>query len=160
MQELHRLYLDKYDFNGLVAALREKGESPSAPRALQQMLRSAEALVRMKLWLMLTLGRYNARHPLQVHGLSGDAARDMRIYLADDQRIIFIENGAPAPRDVSDIKSDQLGAIIVAALQDTRQPPHPVVAGARAFARLYGLNQMTEALAPFGNPTTKPGAAK
>jgi class 3 adenylate cyclase/uncharacterized membrane protein len=160
MQELHRLYLDKYDFNGLVAALREKGESPAAPRALQQMLRSAEQLVRMKLWLLLSLGRYNPRHPLLAHDLSGDGAKDMRVYLADDQRVVFLENGAPTPRDVSEIKPAELGAIIVSALQDSKQPPRPVVMGARAFARFYALDSMTAAMNSAGTPPAKADTAK
>jgi len=160
MQELHKLYLDKYDFNGLVAALREKGESPTAPRALQQMLRSAEQLVRMKQWLQLSLGRYNPRHPLLVHDLSGDGTRDRRLYLADDQRLVFPDDATPKPRDMAELTPAELGAVIVSAMRDAKEPPRFVVMGARAFARFYGLAPMAEALAQGGTRPTAAGATR
>ena len=159
-QELHRLYLDKYDFSGLVAALREKGESPGASRALQQTLRSAEAMEKMRLWLLLSLGQYGQRRPLQVQDLSGDPAKAAQVYLADDQRIVFLENGTARPTDLVQIKPAQLGAIIVSAVRSSKETPRTVVMGARAFARFYGLGAMTEALASFGAHPAKPGASK
>jgi class 3 adenylate cyclase len=147
MQQMHNLYLDKYDFNGLVVALRDKGESPSAPLSLQQALRSAEQLVRMKGWLDGALRRYSAQHPLVVHDLSGDSAKDVGVYLAPDQRLVYLENGAPKARDWTDLKPAEFGAVIVGAVREAKETPRAVSAGAQAFARLYALPSMTEALA-------------
>src|ERR1017187_856927 len=146
-QQLHALYLDKYDFSGLVLALRDKGESPSAPPSVQQTLRAAEQLVRMKKWLDLALGRYSAQHPLQVRALSGDSAKDVSLYLAPDERVVLMENGAPRPRDWVELKPEVFGAIIVSAVREAKEPPRAALFGAQAFARFYALPSMTEALA-------------
>src|ERR1039457_6613932 len=146
-QQLHALYLDQYDFSGLVLALRDKGESPSAPPSVQQTLRAAEQLVRMKKWLDLALGRYSAQHPLQVRDLSGDSAKDVSLYLAPDERVVLMENGAPRPRDWVELKPEVFGAIIVSAVREAKEPPRAALFGAQAFARFYALPSMTEALA-------------
>src|ERR1022692_38587 len=146
-QQLHALYLDKYDFSGLVLALRDKGESPSAPPSVQQTLRAAEQLVRMKKWLDLALGRYSAQHPLQVRDLSGDSAKDVSLYLAPDERVVLMENGAPRPRDWVELKPEVFGAIIVSAVREAKELPRAALFGAQAFARFYALPSMTEALA-------------
>jgi len=147
MQQLHALYLDKYDFNGLVVALRDKGESPSAPPGLQQTLRAAEQLARMKGWLDLALARHSGQRPLLVRDLSGDAAKDVGVYLAPDQRVVFLQGGAPKPRDWTGLSPSEFGAIIVSAVREAKEPPRAVVFGAQAFARFYALPSMTEALA-------------
>jgi class 3 adenylate cyclase len=147
MQQLHALYLDRYDFSGLVLALRDKGENPSAPPSVQQTLRAAEQLVRMKKWLDLALGRYSAQHPLLVHDLSGDSKRDLSLYLAPDERVVLLEDGTPKPRDWTELKPEVFGAIIVSAVREAKEPPRAVLFGAQAFARFYALPSMTEALA-------------
>jgi hypothetical protein len=144
--ELHALYLDKYDFNGLVLALRDKGESPSAPPELKLMLRSAEQLVRLRSWLESALRRSSMQHPLVASDLSGDASKDASVYLAADQRIVFMETGKPVTLDWSDIKPPLMGAIIMGAMHETKENRHPPVLAALTFARLYSLPQMTRAL--------------
>jgi class 3 adenylate cyclase len=147
MQQMHALYLDKYDFNGLVLALRDKGESPTAPIGLQQTLRTAEQLVRMKGWLDLALARYGEKHPLLVHDLAGDAAKDVSVYLAPDGRVVFLGGGTPRARDWAELKPAEFGAIVVGAVREAKEPPRAALFGAQAFARLYALPSMTEALA-------------
>ena len=147
MQQLHTLYLDKYDFDGLVRALRDKAESPSAAPALKQMLRSAEQLVAVKTWLDNTLRRYNQQHPLLVHDLSGDATKDVGVYLASDLRVTLVENGTPKPYDWPELKPAVVGAIIVSDLHEMKRAQRNITAGAQVFARFYALPAMTEALA-------------
>jgi len=158
MRKLHTLYLDKYDFNGLVLALRDKGESPSASPALQQLLRSAEQMVKMKSWLEFDLRRYNRQHPLVVHDLSGDPAKDASIYLADDLRVVYLESGNSRSSDLTAIKPAALGAIIVSAIHEGTQVQRAALMGAKAFARLYTLPAMTEALAPNKDRRAKDAA--
>ncbi len=146
MQQMHALYLDKYDFNGLVLALRDKGESPSAPPNLQMMLRSAEQLVKMKGWLDTNLRRHGPQHPMVVRDFSGDATKDVSMYLAPDQRLVYMENGSPRPRDWTDLKPAEFGAVIVSAIREAKETSRPVFMGAQAFARLYSLPPMTKAL--------------
>jgi class 3 adenylate cyclase len=146
-QEMHALYLDKYDFNGLVLALRDKAEGPSAPPALKQMLRSAEQLARLRSWLEATLRHYSRQHPLSGSDLSGDTTKDVSVYLAPDQRIVFIEMGNSVPRDWAEIKPPVIGAIIVGALHEAKETRRLIALDAQTFARLYSLPLMTKALA-------------
>jgi hypothetical protein len=145
-QELHTVYLDKYDFKGLVVALRDKAESPSAPPGLQQLLRSAEQLVRLKDWLELALRRYSREHPLRVRDLSGDATKDFSVYVSPDLRVVVLQGGKTQPSELADLKPPVVGAIVVSALHETRVPQRGIVVGAQSFARLYALPAMTEAL--------------
>jgi hypothetical protein len=160
MQQMHALYLDKYDFGGLVLALRDKGESPNAPLGLQQTLRSAEQLVRMKGWLDVALGRYGAQRPLAVHDLSGDTAKDVGVYLVADGRVVFLANGTQRARDWAELKPAEFGAVIVSALREAKENPRAVSFGAQAFARLYALPRMTEALASIRVRREKDAGAK
>ncbi len=147
MQQLHAKYLDKYDFNGLVRALRDQGESPTAPAGLQQMLRSAEMLLKMQGWLDVALRHHNKEHPLLVHDLSGDATKDAGVYVAADLRVVFLESGAPRSRDWTELKPAEYGAIIVSALREGKEAQRGVILGANAFARFFNLPSMTAALA-------------
>jgi hypothetical protein len=159
MQRLHALYLDKYDFNGFVLALRDKGEDPAAPQELKNMLRGAEQLVKLKSWLDVDLGRYTRQHPLAVTALSGKAADASEVYQAPDQRLVFIKGAEQTPRDWTDLKPEEFGAIAVAAINDARGVQRPVLFGAQAFARFYALPTMGQALAagkakrPTGAPS-------
>jgi class 3 adenylate cyclase len=146
MQQLHTLYLDKYDFNGLVLALRDKAESPSASPGLKQMLRGAEELVALKEWLDLALRHYSRQHPLAVHALSGDATKDTGAFLAADGRVTILTNGTPQAHDWAELKPAAVGALMVSALHDAKRVPHNVTQGAQVFARFYALPAMSEAL--------------
>ena len=147
MADLHARFLDKYDFNGLVLELRDKGESPSAPIAVKRMLRSAEQLVRLKTWLDAALLRHSRQNPLVVHDLPGGAAKDVSVFMAADQRVMFVEAGSSVPRDWADVKPPVVGAIIVGAIRSAKEPPRAILPGAQAFARLYALPQMAKELA-------------
>jgi hypothetical protein len=154
MEELHALYLDKYDFAGLVLELRDKGESPTAPVAIKRMLRSGEQLVRMKTWLDAAMQRHNRQNPLLVHDLSGDATKDFSVYGSPDGRVVFVNGGAEAPKDWVDIKPPAFGAIVVSAIREAKENPRATF-GAQAFARLYNLPLMTKALAATEKPAAK-----
>ena len=147
MADLHSRFLDKYDFSGLVLELRDKGESPSAPVAIKRLLRSAEQLVRLKTWLEAALLRHSQQNPLVVHDPSGDAAKDLSVFMAADQRVVFMEGGAPVPRDWAELKPPVVGAIIVGAMRGAREVPRAIMPGAQAFARLYALPLMAKELA-------------
>jgi class 3 adenylate cyclase len=159
-QELHSLYLDKYDFKGLVVALRDKAEAPGASPGLQQLLRSAEQLVRLREWLELTLRRYNRERPLRVHDAAGAGATESSVYLAPDMRVVVMENGSPEPREWAELKPALVGAIIVSALHEAKVTQRGIVLGAQAFARLYTLPAMTDALASEKVRHEKAGPAK
>jgi len=160
MQQMHALYLDKYDFNGMVVALRDKAESPNAPLNLQLLLRSGIQLVRMKAWLDSDLRRHGPQHPLLAHDLSGDSTKNASVYIAADERLVFLEGETPRPRDWADVNPAQLGAIIVSAVREAKEAPRPVLGGAQAFARLYALPSMTVALDTIRAQNDKDAAAK
>jgi hypothetical protein len=153
MEELHALYLDKYDFTGLVAELRDKGESPTAPVALKRMLRSGEQLVHMKTWLDAVMLRHTRQNPLVVHGLSGDATKDVSVYGSPDGRVAFIEGGTEVQKDWVEIKPAAFGDIVVSALREGKENVRALY-GAQAFARLYNLPLMTKALAAIEKPAS------
>jgi class 3 adenylate cyclase len=146
MIQMHTLYLDTYDFNGMVRALRERGENPAAPLFLQQTLRAGEQLVRMKVWVEGDLRHHSAKHPLVAHAFGGVASGDESVYLAEDGRVALLENGVPHLHDWADLKPRDYGAIVVGALREAKETPRPVVLGAQAFARMYSLPAMVEAL--------------
>jgi len=92
-----------------------------------------------------------------VADLSGDATKDVSIYLAPDQRIVFLEPSGPAARDWAEIKPAVMGAIIVSALHEHKETRRGIILGAQTFARFYSLPLMAKALgAPKPAPT--PGA--
>jgi class 3 adenylate cyclase len=146
MEDLHARFLDKYDFNGMVVELRDKGESPSAPVAMKRLLRSAEQMVRMKTWLEAVLQRHSQQYPLLVHALSGDASKDMKVYMSLDQRVVFTETGPAVSRDWAQLKPEAVGAIIVSAIRSANGAMRTAMPGAQAFARLYNLPPMAKAL--------------
>ncbi|HEY5228641.1 MAG TPA: adenylate/guanylate cyclase domain-containing protein [Opitutaceae bacterium] len=145
-RELHEQYLDKYDFKGLVLALRDRGEASTASPELKQMLRSAEQLARLRSWLEGVLRHHSKQRSLPVRDLSGDASRDTSVYMADDERIVFLDKGATIARDWADIKPPAMGAIIVGAIHESRETRRVPMLPAQAFARMYGLPQMAKAL--------------
>ncbi len=151
MAQLHERYLDKYDFNGLVAALRDKAEAPSAPAGLKQMLRNAEQLAALKEWLDLDLRRYSAQRPLIVRELSTEKTpRQVAVYMAADGRVAFLDKGTPQPHDWPELTPNVVGAIIVSAVHEASRAPRSIHAAAQVFARFYTLPLMTEALEHAG----------
>jgi hypothetical protein len=146
MADLHGRFLDKYDFKGLVIELRDKGENPTAPVAIKRLLRSAEQLVRLETWLDTTLQRHNQQNPLVVHDLSGDPAKDTKVYMSEDQRLTFMEAAGPVARDWVNLKPAEVGAIVVSAIRNAKETPRIAIPGAQAFARLYNLPLMAKAL--------------
>lgn len=151
MQQLHAQYLDTYDFTGLVQALREKAESPSAAPGLKKMLRGAEQLVTLKEWLDLTLHRYNRQHPLAVRELTGkEDAKEVGVYPTADGRLVFLTSNASQLHAWAEVQPAVMGALIVSALHDAKRPQRSVNQAAHIFARFYSLPAMTEALGRAG----------
>ncbi len=160
MAQMHALYLDRYDFNGMVIALRDRGENPEAPLFLQQTLHAGEQLARMRIWIEGALRRHNAKHPLVAPNLTGDSARDQSVYLADDGRIARLENGSPKLRDWNEFKPAEVGAIVVSAVREAKETPRLVFMGAQAFGRIYALPAMTQALDSIRTERTKDSAPR
>ncbi len=160
MAQMRALYLDRYDFNGMVVALRDRGENPAAPVFLQQTLHAGEQMVRMKAWIEGVLRRHTSKHPLVAQNLSGDSARDQSVYLADDGRIACLENGSPKRRDWTEFKPAEVGAIVVSAVREAKETPRLVFMGAQAFARIYSLPAMTQALDAIRTERAKDSAPR
>jgi class 3 adenylate cyclase len=147
MQLLRTQYLDKYDFEGLVRALNEKGGKLNIPGTSQPMVNAAEEMVKMRDWLEYVLAHYSRQRPLLVHDFSGDATKDVRVIIDPYKHLVFLENGTPKPHEWSELKPAVIGAIIVNALRETKPSPGAeVFAGARAFAQFYNVPLMREAI--------------
>ena len=147
MQQVHAQFLAKYDFEGFARFMHDKGEATAGRPATTYLLRAADQLVALKEWLGFELQHYNRMKPLVVHDLSADATQEIHVFISPDRRLVFLENGAPKPREWTDLKPAVFGAIIVSALHETKpSAPREVTLGAQAFARLYALMPMQEAL--------------
>ncbi len=163
IQQLRAQYLDKYDFDGLTRAMREKNDGPASRLGQQPMMvRSAEQMATMKDWLMVSLRNFGRMRPLVVADPSGDATKQMKVFLAPDKRVIFLESGTPQPRELGEIKPAVLGAIIVSAVRQIKPPPpREVFLGAMNFAKIYNLPPMQEALGqPRPRMDKEPGKRK
>jgi hypothetical protein len=57
MQQMHAQYLEKYDFDGLVRALKEKSEPVPARPGTPSLQVAAQAMLEMRDWLEFTLAR-------------------------------------------------------------------------------------------------------
>ena len=147
MQQVHTQFLAKYDFEGFARFMHEKGEATAGRPATSFLLHAADQLVALKEWLGFELQHYNRMRPLVVHDLSGDATHEARVFMSPDRRLVFLENGAPKVHEWTDLKPAAFGSIIVSALHETKPAaPREVTQGAQAFARLYVLTPMQEAL--------------
>jgi class 3 adenylate cyclase len=160
MAQMRALYLDRYDFNGMVVALRDKGENPAAPLYLQQTLHAGEQLVRMKAWVEAVLRRHNAQRPLVAPSFSGDSAKERSVYLTEDGRLACLENGSQKLRDWTELKPPEVGAIVVSAMREAKEIPRLVFMGSQAFARIYALPAMSEALGSIRAERAKDAAPK
>ena len=149
LQQLRAQYLDKYDFDGLAHAMREKGDSPASRLGQQpMMIRSAEQMAAMKDWLIPSLRRFGRMRPLVAADLSGDTTKEIKVFLTVDKRLILLENGTPQPPlELSELKPAVLGAIIVSAVREVKPPAsRDVFMGAMSFAKICSLPLMQDAL--------------
>ena len=146
MAQIRAQYINKYDYAGLVRALRDKGEGPAAEPSVQQLLHTAELLLKTRVWLEFFLQRHTAKQPLIVPALPGEPPGNASVYLADDDRIVFIEAGVPHPKDWPELRPAELGAILVSALAEAKDHAKFLGFGAQAYAKMYNLPHMNEAL--------------
>jgi hypothetical protein len=141
------LYLDGYNFAGLVRYLRAKSPDGPPPPAAPALLKSAEQMAAVKGWVTAELQGYTQQQPLRVFELSGTAPKELHVFTEADRRLYFVWGGAVLGRDWADVKPASIAAVIVGALRNTRSPPdREVVNGALAFARIYGEPEMIAAL--------------
>lgn len=148
MEHVRAQYLNAYDFQGLARAVREKSE-PAAARIAQlpKVARTIDQMEGMMEWLLVTLRKYSRQRPLAVPDGSKDPTREMKVFLSPDKRFVFLEHGESKPRLLADLKPEELGAIVVAAIWQTKPPAsREVFSGAVAFSKLYSLPKMQEAL--------------
>lgn len=148
VEQLRAQYLDQYDFEGLARAVREKKDGPAGRISqLPNVAHSIEQLETMLDWVFVSLRKYSRQRPLTVSDGSLDPARLKKLFLAPDKRFIVLDDSATSARSLSELKPDELGAIIVALIWQSKPPaPRDVVVGAMAYAKLYSLPKMQEVL--------------
>jgi class 3 adenylate cyclase len=145
--QIRDLFLDSYNFAGLVRYLRAKGAGGSELPAMPALLKSAEQMAAVKGWVIAELQSYSQLQPLRVYELSGTAPKELHVFTETDRRLYFVWGGAVLGREWADVKPGWVGAIIVGALRNTKSTPdREVVNGALAFARIYGEPEMIAAL--------------
>jgi len=146
--QIRTLFLDSYNFAGLVRFLKAKETGGAALPPMPALLKSAEQMAAVKRWVIDELQGYNQQQPLRVFELSGTAPKELQVYTEADRRLYFVLGGAVLGRDWADVKPAWVAAIIVGALQNAPAPPESsdVVNGALAFARIYGEPEMSAAL--------------
>lgn len=139
--------LEEYNFAELAQGLRD----PRSPVAGKPEARvRAAALQRIQSlfgWLATDLQRYNRDRPLVVHELTGTAPKEIRVYVGPDRRLYYTEGGATRQRNWNELKPAVLAAIIAGTMAGAEPlPSRDAVQGALAFAALYNLPELPEAL--------------
>ncbi len=138
--------LEEYNFAEMAKSL-----GPSSPVAGKPELKiRAQVLQRIRAligWLTPALQKYNRENPLVVRELTGTAPKEIKVYVGPDRRFYYVEGGASRQRDLKDIQSPVMAAIIVGAMREAKPlPPREAVMGALAFANLYNLPELSAAL--------------
>ena len=147
MQQLRTQYLDKYDFDGLVRALGDKNNPVSSRPGVQTMLNSGKQMLTLRNWIEFDLAHYNRQKPLTVHDLSGDPAKDARVFTNANLQLVFLANGTPTPHEWADLKPADIGSIIVSAISEAKPlPAREIFQGAQTFAQIYSLPSMRDAI--------------
>jgi class 3 adenylate cyclase len=139
--------LDEYNFAELAQGLKNP-RSPVAGKPEAAVRAAALQRIQAMLgWLATALQRYDRENPLVVRELTGTAPKEIRVYVGPDRRLYYAEGGAVRQRNWNDLKPAVLAAIISGALQDADPlPSRDAVQGALAFASLYNLPELPEAL--------------
>jgi class 3 adenylate cyclase len=136
-----------YDFSkmtGLQPVVGKTGLSPEEDLVRQQ---ANELLRTLLAWMNGALSGYTKDHPLLVRELPGSISSQTSVFSGPDHRLFFAEGGAIRQRKLTDLKPAVLGAVIISVLLDSPSPPAgDVLRGAEAFAYLYGLPQLNEAM--------------
>jgi class 3 adenylate cyclase len=139
--------LEEYKFAELAASLREPRAAAAdeeARRIRAEVLRRVQQLFN---WLETDLQRYDRVRPLVVRELTGTAPKEIRVYVGPDRRLYYAEGGAVRQRAWTDLQPATVAAIVAGAVIEPEDlPPREAVQGARAFAALYHLPELTQAL--------------
>ncbi len=149
--------LDDYNFAELAQGLNNP-RSPIAGKPEAAVRAAALQRIQAMLgWLATALQRYNRDNPLVVRELTGTAPKEIRVYVGPDRRLYYAEGGAVRQRNWNDLKPAVLAAIISGAMQDADPlPSRDAVQGALAFASLYNLPELPEALRAGRAKRSKP----
>jgi class 3 adenylate cyclase len=139
--------LGEYDFAELTRNVRDPRAGPAAKADAPYRLQALERIQFLLGWLGTALQHYNRETPLVVRELTGTAPKEIRVFAGIDHRLYYAEGGAVRQRNWSELKPPVLAAIIAGVLADARPvPPREAVLGAQAFAFLYGLPELDEAM--------------
>ena len=139
--------LEEYNFAELTQSLKDP-RSPVAGKP-EARIRAAtlERIATMVGWLATAAQKYDREHPLVVRELTGTAPKEIRIYVGPDRRLYYTEGGATRQRNWNELKPAVLAAITAGTMAEADPlPPREAVQGALAFAALYNLPELPEAL--------------
>jgi class 3 adenylate cyclase len=153
-EELARSRTTQTELDVLLAAkARERAPEQSAGQAPGPATAPEKQFEQLLAWVGATLPRYTRDRPLRLRELSGAPSGDTKLFVDADHRLYFAQGGAVRPRELTELKPDALGAVIVSVLLDGPQPPPAeFIAGAQAYARAHGLSDMGKALGASDRP--------
>lgn len=98
-------------------------------------------------WMGPALQKYDRQNPLIVRELTGTAPKEIKVYVGPDRRLYYAEGGAVRQRDWTDLQPSVLAAIVAGTMLDANSlPPREIAQGALAFANLYNLPELPQAL--------------
>jgi len=148
--------LQEYNLAEMAQTLRDP-QSPVAgkpeARIRAQVLQRLQALF---VWQSTALQKYSREKPLVVHELTGTAPKEIKVYVGPDRRLYYAEGGAIRQRNWAEILPPVMAAIIAGTIHEAETlPPREVVQGAMAFASLYNLPELPEALRQGRNQRQK-----
>lgn len=139
--------LEEYDFAALASSLREARPAAGEDEAIRVRAEVLARVQRLFSWLASDLQQYDRDRPLVLRELTGTAPKEIRVYAGADRRLYYAEGGAVRERAWRDLPPATVAAIVAGAiLAPEALPPREAVQGARAFAALYGLPELTRAL--------------
>lgn len=139
--------LEEYNFAELAASLRDPRPAAASEEAMRIRTEVLRRVQQLFVWLATDLQQYNREQPLVLRELTGTAPKEIRVYVGPDRRLYYAEGGAVRQRPWTDLKPATVAAIIAGALiEPAALPPREAVLGARAFAALYNLPELTRAL--------------
>ncbi len=139
--------LDDYNFAELAQSLRDPRSPVAGKPEAKVRAASLQRIQAMLGWLATALQRYDRDKPLVVRELTGTAPKEIRVYVGSDRRIYYAEGGAVRQRNWNELKPSVLAAIIAGTMMEADPlPPRDAVQGALAFAALYNLPELPEAL--------------
>jgi len=139
--------LEEYNFAELAQSARDPRSPVAGKPEARVRLVTLQRIQAMLAWLATAAQKYDRENPLVVRELTGTAPKEIRVYVGSDRRLYYAEGGATRQRNWNELKPAVLAAIVAGTMAEADPlPAREAVQGALAFAALYNLPELPQAL--------------